>query len=112
MDPKQMGIPRSMIILGKHSGRHALKHRAAQYGVTLDQEQLEDVYTRFKAVAETQKVIGEKAIGEAEVTVTAGDQSFKGTGMDQDILLAVAKAYLAACNQAVRSSEKQEVQAI
>ncbi|GAE07353.1 2-isopropylmalate synthase [Paenibacillus sp. JCM 10914] len=36
MDPEKLGIPRSMIVLGKHSGRHALKDRLARYGVQLE----------------------------------------------------------------------------
>jgi len=57
MDPEAMGIPRSMIILGKHSGRHAIKHRAAEYGIALADEQLEDVYASFKTVADAQKIV-------------------------------------------------------
>ncbi len=57
MDPEAMGIPRSMIILGKHSGRHAIKHRAAQYGIMLADEQLEEVYASFKTVADEQKIV-------------------------------------------------------
>jgi 2-isopropylmalate synthase len=57
MDPEAMGISRSMIILGKHSGRHAIKHRAAQYGITLADEQLEEVYASFKTVADEQKIV-------------------------------------------------------
>lgn len=57
MDPEAMGIPRSMIILGKHSGRHALKHRVAEYGVELGDSEMEDLYNRFKVRADEQKII-------------------------------------------------------
>ncbi|TJY42721.1 2-isopropylmalate synthase [Cohnella pontilimi] len=57
MDPEAMGIPRSMIVLGKHSGRHAIKHRIAEYGIQLADEQLDDLYTRFKSKADEQKII-------------------------------------------------------
>jgi 2-isopropylmalate synthase len=57
MDPEAMGIPRSMIILGKHSGRHAIKHRAAEYGVKLADGEMDDLYKRFKEKADEQKII-------------------------------------------------------
>jgi 2-isopropylmalate synthase len=45
---------------------------------------------------------GEKASGEAEVTITVSGQMYKNSSIDQDVLLAVAKAFVSACNQAVR----------
>ncbi|MDB5052189.1 MAG: putative 2-isopropylmalate synthase [Bacilli bacterium] len=57
MDPKQLGIPRKMIILGKHSGRHAIKHRISQLGIELNETQLEQLYTRFKHTADEQKTV-------------------------------------------------------
>ena len=45
---------------------------------------------------------GEKATGEAEVTISVGGQTYKNTGIDQDVLVAVAKAFISACNQAIR----------
>lgn len=197
MDPEKLGIPRSMIILGKHSGRHALKHRVSQYGIELNTEELEALYTRFKEKADEQKIVtddqlmeivgatvegqadpyslihlqvasssdrsrvasvtirdntmgveqvysgtgegpieaiiqclkqaipvpvvfsdmelhslstGEKANGEAEVTIQVNGETFKNTGIDQDVLVAVAKAFLAACNQAVRMQNSSPVE--
>jgi len=191
MDPEAMGIPRSMIILGKHSGRHAIKHRAAEYGIALADEQLEEVYARFKTVADEQKIVtddqllriigetaedheepytlvdlqvlsgtqrarmasvtirdretaaeqaysavgtgpveavilciqqaipvaaefedlelhslstGEDARGEAVVTIIHRGQRYRGTSIHNDIVLAVAQAYVGACNQAVLAS--------
>ncbi|MFD3271975.1 2-isopropylmalate synthase [Paenibacillus dendritiformis] len=191
MDPVKLGIPHHMIILGKHSGRHALKHRAEQYGVHLNADQLNEVYDRFKRVADAQKVVtddqllqcigetlneqleplslldvevvagndrkraasvtvqeqatgkkqtyagvgsgpieaviralsqavrepirfedlelhslssGEEASGEAVVTVSLHDQVYQGSATHQDIVLAAAQAYMAACNQALRSA--------
>ena len=188
MDPEAMGIPRSMIVLGKHSGRHALKHRAAEYGIRLEGEQLDEVYAAFKKVADEQKVVtddqllriigessadheepytlvdlqvlsgtqrariasvtiresgtgaehtcsgmgagpieavincikqvipvaaefedlelhslssGEDAHGEAVVTVLHGGRRYRGTAIHKDVILAVAQAFVGACNQAV-----------
>ncbi|MEK8131101.1 2-isopropylmalate synthase [Paenibacillus filicis] len=57
MDPEALGIPRSMIILGKHSGRHAIKHRVSELGVELEGEQMESFYAAFKKMADRQKVV-------------------------------------------------------
>jgi 2-isopropylmalate synthase len=57
MNPEQMGIPRNMIILGKHSGRHALKHRVQQFGVQLEEAELDELFVRFKAKADDEKVV-------------------------------------------------------
>ncbi len=59
MDPERLGIPRSMIILGKHSGRHALKDRAAKYGITLAPTELDALYETFKETADRQKVVSD-----------------------------------------------------
>ncbi|BCG57658.1 hypothetical protein PUR_10830 [Paenibacillus sp. URB8-2] len=59
MDPERLGIPRSMIILGKHSGRHALKDRVAKYGITLQPAELEELYESFKAIADRQKTVSD-----------------------------------------------------
>ncbi|AEI39207.1 2-isopropylmalate synthase [Paenibacillus mucilaginosus] len=57
MDPERLGVPRSMIILGKHSGRHAIRHRVSELGVELTDEQMEDFYASFKSLADSQKVV-------------------------------------------------------
>ncbi|MEB3102312.1 2-isopropylmalate synthase [Ferviditalea candida] len=191
MNPDQMGIPRNMIILGKHSGRHAIRHRVSEYGIRLDDEQLEQVYSRFKEMADEQKTVtddqliglvgsaineelesyslidvqvvthnrnvkvasariknvegqqekvysgvgsgpvealitcmkqalsfhvefddlelyslssGENASGEAVVTISVEGRQFRGTGVDADIIFAVGKAFMSACNQAARET--------
>lgn len=57
MDPEAMGISRSMIILGRHSGRHAIKHRLSEYGITVADHELNDVYNQFKQVADEKKIV-------------------------------------------------------
>src|SRR6478672_5983695 len=48
MDPSTVGIPKSSLVLGKHSGRHAFKDRVTQLGYSLTDEQLEAAFARFK----------------------------------------------------------------
>src|SRR5579871_1865492 len=47
IEPRSVGVPESRLVLGKHSGRHALKARVTDLGMSLDKEQLDELYTRF-----------------------------------------------------------------
>jgi 2-isopropylmalate synthase len=55
MDPASVGVPESRIVLGKHSGRHALKKRAEDLGFHLTGEQLNEVYHQFTMIADNKK---------------------------------------------------------
>jgi len=57
MNPEDVGIPRTELVLGKHSGRHALKQRVADLGFHLDEAQLQQVFEDFKILADRKKVI-------------------------------------------------------
>src|SRR5437870_2405317 len=55
IDPKSVGVPEGKLVLGKHSGRHALKQRCEQLGFTLTRAALDVVYQRFTALADRKK---------------------------------------------------------
>ena len=55
MDPASVGVPKTRLVLGKHSGRHALKQRAQDLGFELSREQLDQVYERFNQMADNKK---------------------------------------------------------
>lgn len=57
MTPQSVGIKHSTLVLGKHSGRHALKQRYADLGYTLTAEELERAYKEFTAIADQKKEI-------------------------------------------------------
>jgi 2-isopropylmalate synthase len=57
IDPRSVGVPEGRLVLGKHSGRHALKQRCEDLGYTLTREQLETVYREFTALADRKKGI-------------------------------------------------------
>lgn len=57
MTPAQVGVPANRMVLGKHSGRHALKHRLGELGYTLDRNELELAYDRFVEVADRKKSV-------------------------------------------------------
>jgi 2-isopropylmalate synthase len=55
VEPRVVGVPESRLVLGKHSGRHALHQRCADLGYDLSREQLDEVYRRFIALADRKK---------------------------------------------------------
>lgn len=57
MNPKDIGLDSSEIVLGKHSGRHALSERLRQLGYSLSEDELNVVFERFKALADTKREI-------------------------------------------------------
>ncbi len=54
-DPKSVGVPESKLVLGKHSGRHALHKRAEDLGFQLERAELDVLYHRFIALADRKK---------------------------------------------------------
>ena len=57
MDPAHVGISKSSMVLGKHSGRHAFKDRLIQLGYNLTEAQLEATFVKFKALADKKKEV-------------------------------------------------------
>jgi 2-isopropylmalate synthase len=57
MRPEEVGIPRTDLVLGKHSGRHALRERVEEMGYHLTEEQLEILFADFKALADKKKEV-------------------------------------------------------
>ncbi len=52
MNPEDVGQPSSSLVLGKHSGKHAIQERAKALGYELDQTALDAIFPEFKAVAD------------------------------------------------------------
>lgn len=57
MQPETVGAARTTLVLGKHSGRHALKARLNELGYSLSDEELTKVFERFKHLADRKKGI-------------------------------------------------------
>jgi 2-isopropylmalate synthase len=55
IDPRTVGVPEGRLVLGKHSGRHALNQRAQDLGYDLSKQELDGLYHRFIAVADHRK---------------------------------------------------------
>jgi 2-isopropylmalate synthase len=57
MTPASVGVPHNRMVLGKHSGRHALAHRLTELGITLNAAELDAAYRRFAELADRRKDI-------------------------------------------------------
>jgi 2-isopropylmalate synthase len=55
MRPKDVGLSRTNLVLGKHSGRHAFRERVRELGFELDEAELNKVFERFKGLADRKK---------------------------------------------------------
>ena len=57
MTPESVGLQRSTLVMGKHSGKHAFKQKLEELGFTLDEHELSDAFYRFKDLADHKKEI-------------------------------------------------------
>jgi 2-isopropylmalate synthase len=57
MTPASVGVPSNSMVLGKHSGRHALAHRLQELGHKLEAAELDQFYHRFVELADRKKAI-------------------------------------------------------
>ncbi|MCK4697451.1 MAG: 2-isopropylmalate synthase, partial [Dehalococcoidia bacterium] len=90
MDARSIGLPSSTLVLGKHSGRHALKARLEELGYGLSEADLDRAFSAFKGLADKKKEVTDRdleslvaeemrTISEAyhleQVHVSCGDRS-------------------------------------
>ncbi|HSU31395.1 MAG TPA: 2-isopropylmalate synthase [Bryobacteraceae bacterium] len=71
VSPASVGVPESRLVLGKHSGRHALKKRAEDLGFQLTREELDEVYRLFTELADNKKGVRNDEIVTLVQEVTA-----------------------------------------
>jgi 2-isopropylmalate synthase len=81
IEPKSVGVPETRLVLGKHSGRHALAKRLDDLGIPLRREELDVVYQRFTALADRKKglrndeiaALARDVLGETKASGAAAD---------------------------------------
>jgi 2-isopropylmalate synthase len=75
MDPAVVGVPKTSLVLGKHSGRAAFKDRIRQLGYTLNDAQIEQAFAKFKALADKKKEVFDEdleALVDTQLEIGAG----------------------------------------
>src|SRR5438552_16659570 len=60
MTPQSVGVPDSTLVLGKHSGRHALALRCEQLGYQFERRELDEIYRRFVILADEIKTVEDR----------------------------------------------------
>ena len=73
MRPESVGAQESKLVLGKHSGRHALKHRLKELGYDVGEDRLAEVFKVFKALADRKK-----DVTDADLAAIVGDMVDQG----------------------------------
>lgn len=59
MTPQSIGLPENVIVLGKHSGKHAFAERLKSLGYALDDERIEVAFEKFKELADRKKDVSD-----------------------------------------------------
>jgi 2-isopropylmalate synthase len=72
MDASTIGLNQSKLVLGKHSGRHALRRKLEEMGYHLTADELNDVFQRFKQVADKKKTVTD-----ADLEALVGDEIYQ-----------------------------------
>jgi 2-isopropylmalate synthase len=57
LSPETVGVPKTKIVLGRHSGRHGLKSRLVELGYSLSEKELQVVYDKFVGLADKKKEV-------------------------------------------------------
>jgi 2-isopropylmalate synthase len=74
MRPQDVGLSRSSLVLGKHSGRHALRERVRELGFELDDAEFARVFEEFKVLADKKKELFDGDIEALVLRAEGGDQ--------------------------------------
>ena len=59
MDAESVGMPSNSIVLGKHSGKHAVAARVKALGFNVSKQKIEDIFPNFKKLADTCKEVND-----------------------------------------------------
>jgi len=62
MTPESVGLSRSTLVMGKHSGRHAFKSKLEELGFSLNDNEIQDAFLRFKDLADAKKDVYDEDI--------------------------------------------------
>ena len=62
MSPESVGITKTQIVLGKHSGRAAFKNKMTEWGIKIDDAELQSLFVQFKTLCDHQKQVNDEDI--------------------------------------------------
>jgi len=59
MTPQSVGVPANTLVIGKHSGRHAIGARLREHGYAVTGETLQEIYTEVMNLADEKKTVSD-----------------------------------------------------
>jgi 2-isopropylmalate synthase len=83
MRPEDVGVPKTTLVIGKHSGRHAIQTRCEQLGLSLSRHQIDELYRRLMAIADQKKHVTDEDIVAMASAVTG---TAPATGREREVL--------------------------
>jgi len=90
MDAEAVGMPSNSIVLGKHSGKHAVASRIQALGLKISKQKLEDIFPSFKRLADTAREVTDADLvklvtGNAEIEGRAGPWRVRRVELRADV---------------------------
>ena len=86
MTPESVGVSKTSLVMGKHSGRNAFRAKLKELGYELGENALEDAFNRFKALADRKKHVYDEdleALVDEEIATAAGPHEGGGPAGDR-----------------------------
>jgi 2-isopropylmalate synthase len=81
MRPEDVGVPSTTLVLGKHSGRHAIQHRTQHLGLELSRLELDRLYRRMIALADQQKTVSDAELAQMVAELRAAPDAEPPSGL-------------------------------
>jgi len=106
MKPEDVGLSRSNLVLGKHSGRHAFRQRVEQLGFKLDDVELNRCFEEFKALADRKKDMFDRDI---EAIIMNVDVGKVGPWIIDELHITAGSGSVAAAALKLRHTDGREV---
>ncbi|MGC5326310.1 2-isopropylmalate synthase [Brevibacillus sp. SYSU BS000544] len=76
--PESVGFKSNLLVLGKHSGRHAFKDKLAELGITLDAQEVDKAFAAFKELCDKKKEVSDSDIlALLDAKLVEGTESYK-----------------------------------
>jgi len=85
ISPEAVGVPAHKLVLGKHSGRNALRARLAELGVVISEDELRECYRRVMALADVKKEITDEDIRRVAGRLSADVGAEEGSANVSDV---------------------------
>jgi 2-isopropylmalate synthase len=107
MRPQDVGLSRSALVLGKHSGRHALRDRIKELGFELDEVEFARVFEEFKALADKKKELYD---GDIEALVLNAEHAAAGPWSLLNLRTSFDSAKTAEATVRLRHADGREIE--